>query len=452
MTLSPTRKELLDMIVEPEKAYSHKESDLRPMRLKAAQELFAERVEQIPLVRHRAEEAGITSIEKFEDLVPLLFAHTVYKSYPASFVEKGKWDRLLKWLDSLSVPDVTNVDVSGVTNVDEWLDRLWAAGHHVLATSGSSGKCSFLNHTPGDQEIKRRHFKYTMAWPDQVLDNNHIVFWTGQMEGPNSACESAQFAKKDWAKPGQMYALAKEPLRISEVSRMAAMRKKMAEGTATPDEIAEFESRASKQSERGRQETIEFADKVLDHRHEPIYLMGFWAPVLAIIERARERGIPDNDFHPDSLIGAGGGVKGVTLPPDYREQVSRFFGNVKRISTYAMTELAQALPSCEKGHYHVPPGLIMLLLDEAGEKLLNPEGDYEGVIEGRFGFLDLAYEGRWGGLITGDKVNVDFSATCECGRPGPVVLDNISRFTQPGEEDKISCAGTIDAYIRGRVE
>jgi hypothetical protein len=30
--------------------------------------------------------------------VPLLFAHTVYKSYPPSFVEKGRWDRLLQWL------------------------------------------------------------------------------------------------------------------------------------------------------------------------------------------------------------------------------------------------------------------------------------------------------------------------------------------------------------------
>ncbi|MFA5496448.1 MAG: hypothetical protein WC247_16905, partial [Porticoccaceae bacterium] len=59
---------------------------------------------------------------------------------------------------------------------------------------------------------------------------------------------------------------------------------------------------------------------------------------------------------------------------------------------------------------------------------------------------------RWGGLITGDKVTADFSPTCGCGRPGPVILDTIARYVQPGEDDKISCAGTIDAYIRGRVE
>jgi len=455
--MTPTRKELLDLIVNTDQAFNRTDAELRPLRLAAAQELFAERIEQIPLLKHRAAEAGITRIEKFADLVPLLFAHTVYKSYPASFVEKGQWDRLLKWLDSLSVPDLTGVDMNGVSNVDEFLDRLWAADHRVLATSGSSGKCSFLNHTAGDQELKRRHFRHTMAWPGEVLSNNYIVFWTGQMEGPNSACESAQFALKDWAMDGRMYALAKDKLKISEVSNMAAMRKRMAEGSATPDEIAAFEAEAADKADKGRQETIEFADLVLDHRHQPIYLMGFWAPVLAIIERARERGIPDGDFHPDSLIGVGGGVKGIPLPADFKERVDGFFGAVKRIRTYAMTELAQALPNCEHGNYHVPPGLIMLLLDETGETLLSPDGDsqgsdFHGTIEGRFGFLDLAYEGRWGGLITGDKVTADFSPTCGCGRPGPVILDTIARYVQPGEDDKISCAGTIDAYIRGRVE
>jgi hypothetical protein len=450
--MTPSRKKLLDLIVDPATAFSFSEAELRPQRLAAAQDLFAERIEQIPLLKHRAEEAGITRIEKLQDLVPLLFAHTVYKSYPPSFVEKGQWDRLLKWLDSLSVPNLTTVDMSGVANVDDFLDRLWAADHRVLATSGSSGKCSFLNYTAGDQELKQRHFKYTMAWPDQVLNNNYAVFWTGQLEGPNSACESAQFALKDWAKPGQMYHLAKDKLKISEVSKMAAMNKRMAEGSATPDEIAAFEAEAMEKARKGRQETLEFADLVLDHRHEPIYLMGFWAPVLAIIDRARERGIPDGDFHPDSLIGAGGGVKGIPLPPDYRERVEKFFANTKRVRTYAMTEMAQALPCCEKGFYHIAPGLIVLLLDETGEQLLNPEGEHEGIIEGRFGFVDLVYEGRWGGLITGDKVQMDFSAKCACGRPGPVILDSISRYTQPGEDDKISCAGTIDAYVRGRVE
>lgn len=450
--MTPNRKKLLDLIENPDQAFNMTEQDLYATRLAAARELFAERIEQIPLLKHRAQEAGISEIKDFNDLVPLLFAHTVYKSYPASLVEKGQWDRLLKWLDTLAVPDVTQVDMSGVTNIDEWLDRLWSADFRVLATSGSSGKCSFMVHTAGDQELKRRHFKYAVAWPYQVASKDRPVFWTGQIEGPNSAVEAGQFAMKDWAREGEMHVLAKEPLRISEVSKMAAMRKRMADGSATPDEIAEYEAQVAIKAKGGQEELIAFADKVLDHRHEPIYLIGFWGQHLAIIERAKERGIGDGDFHPNSIIGAGGGVKGIALPDNYKEIVDRFYGDVKRPGVYAMTEMTQALPQCEAGNYHVPPGLIMLLLDESGETLLNPASDFEGVIEGRFGFLDLAYEGRWGGLITGDKVEVDFSLRCACGRTGPVVKDTISRFSQAGGDDKISCAGTIDAYIKGSVQ
>src|SRR3982750_2218882 len=157
--MSSTRQQLLDMIVEPDTAFDLPQSDLVPLQLRAAQELFEVLRQQIPLLQRRAEEAGIEHIGKLDDLVPLLFAHTVYKSYPPSFVEQGRWDRMLQWLGTLSVADLGNGDTDGVKDVDDWIARLWEAGHMVLATSGSSGKCSFLNHTRGDSEMKKRHFR-----------------------------------------------------------------------------------------------------------------------------------------------------------------------------------------------------------------------------------------------------------------------------------------------------
>ncbi|MOA29730.1 hypothetical protein D3C78_1507660 [compost metagenome] len=117
-----------------------------------------------------------------------------------------------------------------------------------------------------------------------------------------------------------------------------------------------------------------------------------------------------------------------------------------------MTELAQLMPRCEAGRYHRAPGLIWLVTDEPGERLLSQsDADATGQASGRFAFLDLLYEGRWGGLITGDKVVVDFSEKCPCGRHGPTLLDNITRFSQTGQDDHIGCAGTIDSYIRGAI-
>jgi hypothetical protein len=447
--MTPLRQQLVDMILDPDSAFDEPASDIEPLQLRAAQELFEERRTQIPLVARRAEEAGIDRIEKLQDIVPLLFAHTVYKSYPPSFIEKGQWGRMMQWLQTLSTADVGNVNVEGVKDIDEWIERLHAAGHMVLATSGSSGKCSFLNHTRGDSALKKRHFLHTVGWPHVRANGDRTVFWLGPIKGPNSAVEAANFNAENFGKPGHTHALTDKPLRISEVSRMAAMRKKMAEGSATPGEIAEFEKEGARKAVEGREEMLKLADAILDHRKEPMMVSGMWAQYMVLIARARERGIGDGEFHPDTVVNAGGGVKGIALPPDYKEQVERFFGKVVRPGAYGMTELAQLMPRCEAGRYHRPPGLVWLILDREGERLLTAEDGMDGVVEGRFGFLDLLHEGRWGGLITGDKVTVDFKPRCACGRHGPTLFDNITRFAQAGEDDHIGCAGTIDGYIRG---
>jgi hypothetical protein len=447
--LSDIRTQLLDMVVDPDLAYSQPSADLAPARLQAADELFQLRREQIPLLAKRAEDAGVTRIQDFDDLVPLLFPHTAYKSYPQSLYDKGNWGRMLQWLNTLSVEDASGVDVSRVTDVDGWLERLWDAGHAVIATSGTSGKCSFLNQTMGDRATKTRHFKYSSGWPFALPDGDHAYFWLGPSTGRTSAVEAFVTNSENWGRPGEVFALSDEPLLISEVSEMAAFRTRMAAGTATPDEIASMERRGAARAERMQIDLAKFTEKILEYRHRPIFLSGMWSQHMMIIERARELGVGDGEFHPDSVIGAGGGVKGVSLPPDYKEQVDRFYGDVVRPAVYGMTELAQPLPRCEAGRYHAAPGLLMLPLDETGERLLTSADSADGLVEARFGFLDLVYEGRWGGLITGDKVTVDFSEHCLCGRSGPTLLDSIGRFAQAGQNDHIGCAGTIDAYIRG---
>lgn len=450
--MTPIRQKLLDLIENPDEAYDVPEKDLFPLQLQAAQELFEERLSQIPLLRKRAEDAGIDKINSFDDLVPLLFAHTVYKSYPQSFFDNNRWDRMLQWLQTLSTDKVTDVDVAGVNNVDEWIQRLWDAGHMVLATSGTSGKVSFLNHTRGDQKMKTRHFRHSVGWPLVKASGKRPMFWLGPINGPNSAIESAKINAENFGQPGSVFVLTEEPLLISEVSQGAALRKRMSEGTATPEEITEHQQKNAAKAESAQASMRELADKILDHRHEPTYITGLWAQHMQIIERARERGIPDGDFHPETVVNAGGGVKGVALPEDYQEQVARFYGDVIRPGAYGMTELMQLMPRCEAGRYHRAPGLILLPLDRPGEKLLKKEDAQDGIVEARMAFLDLGYEGRWGGMITGDKITVDFSDSCPCGRHGPTLLDNITRFAQqPGEDDHIGCAGTIDSYIRGAV-
>jgi hypothetical protein len=71
-----------------------------------------------------------------------------------------------------------------------------------------------------------------------------------------------------------------------------------------------------------------------------------------------------------------------------------------------------------------------------------------GTADGRFAFLDLAVDGRWGGVVTGDRVTADFST------PNiSIALDSITRYsTAEGGDDRLTCAGTIDTYVRGIME
>jgi hypothetical protein len=92
--------------------------------------------------------------------------------------------------------------------------------------------------------------------------------------------------------------------------------------------------------------------------------------------------------------------------------------------------------------YRPMPWVIPLILDDAGEVLLNSD---ESLVEGRFAFFDVSIEGRWGGVVTGDRVVADFST------PNVSVLHgSVVRYRElEGGDDKLTCAGTVDAYVRG---
>jgi hypothetical protein len=89
---------------------------------------------------------------------------------------------------------------------------------------------------------------------------------------------------------------------------------------------------------------------------------------------------------------------------------------------------------------------MMMLLDESGENLLTPPAT--GEIEGRAAFFDLSLDGRWGGVISGDKIRATWEP-CACGNRSPSVHEDIQRYADLASGDKIACSGTIDAYVRG---
>jgi hypothetical protein len=88
-----------------------------------------------------------------------------------------------------------------------------------------------------------------------------------------------------------------------------------------------------------------------------------------------------------------------------------------------------------------------LLLDDSGEHLIEQR---EGCVSGRMALFDVSIDGRWGGIISGDRVVIDYDDSAT-GRSGPAVLE-IERYSElEGGDDKLTCAGTIDSFVRGAI-
>ena len=439
-------KALIEMTEGPD-PYGSSVTDLLPIQIEAASAVLAERREQVPILERRASQAGLKEITGKSDLVPLLFPHTTYKSYPSSFIEKKRWKDLARWLTTLSSADLTTVDFDGVADEDEWVERLRQNGHFVLATSGTTGKCSFLRHSDDDHARKVRTFGRLLGWPFTRADQSRSYFWLGPHVGVSSLTDAATIGSQLWCRPENAFFLTDERLRLTDISDLARMRRRMADGTATPGEISAFERNQKARGGDFQAHIDTFIDRLLDRRHENLVISGTWAQHLMVRDRAQARGIVDGDFNPTTVVSAGGGVKNVPLPTDYKERVQSFYGPVIRTGAYGMTEMFQLMTRCEKMRYHIPPGLLPLVLDRNGDTLLNTEDVTNQIIEGRFAFVDFSITGRWSGTITSDKVSFDTRPECDCGRPGPTILDGISRYQT--DDDSIGCAGTIDGYIRG---
>ena len=178
--------------------------------------------------------------------------------------------------------------------------------------------------------------------------------------------------------------------------------------------------------------------------------LGAVVGLYAVAKAVRELGYSAKDFHPDNCIYVGGGLKRAQLPDDYQQFVHETF-NIpadRNFQNYSMQELNSGMPKCrECGRYHVPPWMVPMILDKDGDKLL-PYDLSGGEIEGRAAFFDLSLDGRWGGVITGDRISIDYNPS-GCSHKGPSIRDNIARYADLAGDDKIGCAGTIDAYVRG---
>ena len=431
--------------IDQERPFDFDRHELEPLWIAAANERLAEQRVRIPALDAVATEHEIDQITTFEQLIPLLFSHATYKSYPRSFLDKGRWDGLTRWLDSVAADSVTDVDLDGVTTQDEWMTALAAAGHPVYATSGTSGKSSFLPATTADRDFTMRCIIRSVGWQHGIVpDKSRSVVVLASSQGSARSTEYFRRFADAYGDPDRTWFLTDEPVRLQDLSRMATVSRSIADGTATPNDIASFESDLVSHRQQIEADWESLADVVAGLAGSEVVIQGFWAQQWSLVERLRARGVTGIALAPGSLLGVGGGTKGASLPDDYEAQIFGFWGlDVDRQANgYGMSELSAALPLIGD-RYVLQPWIIPLILNEEGTSLVTPR---EGQQEGRFAFLDLAVDGRWGGIISGDRVVADFDTPAVS-----IVNGSVMRYAdlRGGEDDRLTCAGTVDAFVRG---
>jgi hypothetical protein len=441
----------LTAMVSAEDRFAHSAAALRAMQIAALDERFQERKDSIKLLGHRAREAKIEAIRSLEDMVPLLFPHTAYKSYPESFLIEQKWDRLIKWLGTISPHEILPIETGDIRDIDEWIARLEANGNYISCSSGTTGKSAMLIASDKDMDWSRIDTVQLFSWGSGVkpAQDRRVMGLAPVASVPkNRIIGEAQLeAFGDPARPRFNYPVS--PVTVGALTAMVVMRKKMAEGSAMPDEIARFEATSRARAAEMDAAVGIAAEALIAYRREKLMISGMWNSLYQVAKAVRDRGYSAKDFDPDNCIYIGGGLKRAQLPKDYQQFVHETFNipEGRHFQNYSMQELNSGMPKCQGGgRYHIPPWIVPFILNQEGDALLPHDGD--GEIEGRAAFFDLSLDGRWGGVISGDKISLD-TAPCACGNAGPSIRDTITRYADIQGDDKIGCAGTVDAYVRG---
>jgi hypothetical protein len=181
-------------------------------------------------------------------------------------------------------------------------------------------------------------------------------------------------------------------------------------------------------------------EQVPQLRGQRVFALGITSLFYEIARSGLEAGVRA-EFAPGSVVMGGGGGKGIVLPENADEVIRAFFGVQSVRGGYGMTEQNFYLVTCEHERLHIPPWVTVLLLDpDSGQPLPR-----SGVQTGRASFFDMTQDGGWGGIVTGDRISVDYTP-CPCGRTTLHITKKIQRFSDiTGDDDKLTCAAAPSA-------
>lgn len=427
------------------------------LQLAGLKRRFSEMRERIPMLKKLADGEGIDRIEQLDDVVPLLFEHTMFKSYPPSLLEKNNFAAINKWLGKLVIPELAEkiaaVDVSACKGLDDWFETMDRGIPELCLshTSGTSGTLSFLPCSTREFE-KASEIRKLYAWnmtgaqtPDPDLHTAYPYYRHGYLSHLRGMSALAKVLLPDLSHfhPAYPSTLSSDVLRLGARLRAAHANGTLDRLVIAPELLAKKKAFDRQQAEMPQHLSAFFDDIATRLKGKRVYIGGTWNLLHNMAKAGLERGL-EGVFHPDSYIATTGGAKGVVPPENWREEVMRFMGVKVLHESYAMSEVVSGSHMrCEQGNYHLSPTAIAFLLDPETSQPLPRRGRQTG----RAAFFDLGADIHWGGFITGDEVTIEWDEPCLCGRPSRYAVGAIQRYSEKnGGDDKITCAASEQSH------
>jgi hypothetical protein len=418
---------------------------------------FAELRPRVAFLDRLAKEHGIDTVDGVDDAAPLLPAHTIYKSYPISYLENCQFDRMTRWLSALTATDLSGVNAAGIESIDNWIDELDAKTDLlVMHSSGTTGKLSFLPRTKDKARDVRsiwsniwRDFNGAHTGPDMIKYNRPMIVPTYRYGAANSQrTTNINVELYAGGEDNVVFLYPHHRLSADVVTLSGRIRAAEAKGTVGDLQIPpELLRKREEYLELERQRPLAMAALIEEARNrfagQDVYIGAIYGQLYDWAVEGLKKG-QNSIFGPGSFAACGGGAKGRILPPDFKDQIKQFLGFDSFFETYSMTEISFGSRLCEEGKYHFTPMLVPYLLDpKTGAQLPRKDGT-----TGRMACFDLMPDTYWAGFVTGDEVTGGgWEKPCICGRTGFYVEQAIRRYSeQTGGNDKVVSNGAPEAH------
>jgi len=416
----------------------------RELRREAILINHAHYIKTIPAYQRLAQEEGVSEVTDIETIKKkLMSTDDVFKSYNQEWLEQADFGQMNQWLSGIYHKRI-DVDVQGVRSIDDWIERLRAAGTNTVYSSGTSGTFSFVPRDETDwalvktantvyltplltyRKVGTALVRLLVKPAIRLLSPDTLVKAVNKAGLPDFDGFFLGFRQGNMGNQVLIRELAPLFRRhhfLYDIDLTAAALRCLRWGAQT-EEDRQLLGKLQK-------ETIVERDsnylKVIGHiktsveESQKVFLFGapYQFKELGEIMSGENQRIA---LKKGSIILFGGGWKSFTGEKMDREALVRILSATFNIPPemilegYSMTEISVLMVRCDSGRFHIPPLIEPVVFDEELSPL---EGKN---LSGTFGFLDSLAVSYPGFIISGDHVRL-MDEECQCGLCGPALVE-----------------------------